>query len=359
MTDIIVNEKYPDSLRIDHPDFGDVSRTTFAKGVITEFQQVADDPIEVLSMVKVEVGGLGESADYLPLFYHPKAQYWDGEDVLAQDFDEETGAFKQAWMSFRAGDEVVVMFKEGQPVAVVGFADGTPRIGENLIQFVVTSPSDSKSYRFFLCAKDEFGNVAQIYSSSEDPDGPDGLKLGITQEITPTITEVFSYAGYCWKKIVGPDYGVDPGEGSFPWSFQKHLLDCTVYHVEFVAPVGPIQYTFSFNITYLDDYYEASETYAGHDYPPLCAYSAVGGTIWCQDPTATLELTDSTPWEGAQSGPGHAVYPDTTDKVQACQYGESGGEIQNDFYDEWRWYFMGLVKDQNAIQVFVRPHNGL
>jgi hypothetical protein len=63
---LIVKEKYDDSRRIDHPDFVDVSKTTFAKGVITEFQKIQDDPLVVESKVKVEIEGVGES-DFIPL----------------------------------------------------------------------------------------------------------------------------------------------------------------------------------------------------------------------------------------------------------------------------------------------------
>ena len=44
-------------------------------------------------------------------------------------------------MSFRCDDEVVVMLKDGEPAAVVGFADGVPRIGENLIRIKTLPPS--------------------------------------------------------------------------------------------------------------------------------------------------------------------------------------------------------------------------
>ena len=38
-------------------------------------------------------------------------------------------------MSFRCGDEVIVMLQDGVPVAVLGHADGVPRVGEDLIMF--------------------------------------------------------------------------------------------------------------------------------------------------------------------------------------------------------------------------------
>ena len=97
-TEMEVFSKYPDSYRLDHPDYGDVAKTPYAKGVISDFKRpdVANpnDPFVVESMVKV-TGDWGES-DYIPLFYHPKKLYWDNPlaepPVLAQDFDVATGA---------------------------------------------------------------------------------------------------------------------------------------------------------------------------------------------------------------------------------------------------------------------------
>ena len=115
------------------------------------------------SMVKVK-GPWGES-DYIPLCYHPKKLYWDGAGVLAQDFDAVTGAFKQAWMSFRVDDEVAVMLKEGVPVAVVGFADGVPRIGE--AAWTVKAANTTVSWNIL-------GNPNNWLTV-----GPDGLDLGL------------------------------------------------------------------------------------------------------------------------------------------------------------------------------------
>ena len=158
-TEMTVIEKYPDSRRLDHPNFGDVYKTTFAKGVITDFRRpehvppedriaagqgfgeyghyidLPGDPFLVESMAKVTGEDWGES-EYIPIFYQPKKDFWDeataDPPILATDFDEENGCFKQAWMSFRCGDEVVVMLQEGVPVAVLGHADGVPRIGEDI-----------------------------------------------------------------------------------------------------------------------------------------------------------------------------------------------------------------------------------
>ena len=76
-------EKYPKSLRLDHPNFGDVYRTTYAKGVIGDGGDGSDSffvtssiPMQVKSMVRVEGDAWGVS-EFIPLFYHPKAGYWN------------------------------------------------------------------------------------------------------------------------------------------------------------------------------------------------------------------------------------------------------------------------------------------
>ena len=85
-------------------------------------------------MAKVS-GDWGES-DYIPIFYKPKAEYWDDpEGEKATDYDSGKGTHAGSWQSFRASDEVVVMFKEGEPVAIVAHADGVPRIGEDIVFF--------------------------------------------------------------------------------------------------------------------------------------------------------------------------------------------------------------------------------
>lgn len=174
-----VYEKYPDSRRLDHPSVADVRKTTFAKGVITDFEKIQDDPIQVKSRVKV-TGDFGES-DYIPLFFKPKSQYWDGEDALATDFDEELGCFKQAWMSFQSGDEVAVMLKEGKPVAVIGFADGIPRIGENVFK-MTWERWNGASYFAHIQAASVASNAWSEYGTmNEIAKGPDGIDLGLVE----------------------------------------------------------------------------------------------------------------------------------------------------------------------------------
>ena len=177
MADLKIYEKYPDSWRIDHPDFMDVFKVTFAKGVITDFEKVNDVPLQVKSRVKVQ-GEWGES-DFIPLFYHPKFQYWDDPNgsPLATDYNEEGGYFERAWMSFRGDDEVAVMLKEGVPVAVVGFADGKPKIGEDIVK--VAAVPDLSQPDLYYSASQGFAWVESIDNSEK---GPDGLLLNLTEQ---------------------------------------------------------------------------------------------------------------------------------------------------------------------------------
>src|SRR5208337_97263 len=171
---LAVLETNLNSWRLNHNDVRDVGQITYAKGAITDFKQVSDDPIQVVSQVKVQIEGLPES-DYIPIFYHPKAKFWDcvdfvlssppwvpgggfgvepnpgppgsfqfvpsqtfnpladkcpvwtpGMTVAPKETTPDPGTqdaiittpladdyFTKAWMSFRVGDEVVVMLHEG------------------------------------------------------------------------------------------------------------------------------------------------------------------------------------------------------------------------------------------------------
>ena len=205
-TGMKITERYEEthSRRLDHPDLGDVSKTAYAVGVIKEFKKASDDPALVMaaapltatdyplavmveSMVKVEVEGVGTS-DFIPIFCHPKEQYWDGamgpvyvdwvgdiwktvkwlipasENTKATKCNEDNGYFEKAWQSFRVGDEVIVMLTEGKPVAVIGFADCVPRIGEDIIKF------DFEGGFWWKCSD---------ATRHADDKGPDGLDLGL------------------------------------------------------------------------------------------------------------------------------------------------------------------------------------
>ena len=185
MADLSIFEKYPNSFRIDHPDFGDVSKTTYAKGVISDFK--IDDPTDMVNTIHSQVkvtGDWGES-DWIPLFFHPKAQYWDDDQHKATDFDQEKVNFERAWMSFRCDDEVAVMLREGVPVAVMGFADGLPRIGENVCRWERPPFYDGDTGPFF-----GFSQLLGSFTVGQDGRGADGKDLGLKTE-----AEVFEGGG--------------------------------------------------------------------------------------------------------------------------------------------------------------------
>lgn len=254
-TDLEVVEKYPSGKRLDFQNFGSVCKTTYAKGVITDFKKLKDDPITVESMVKV-TGAFGES-EYIPIFYHPKKDYWDktlaDPAVLATDFDEETGAFKQAWMSFRSGDEVVVMLKEGVPVAIVAHADGVPRIGEDV--FKTTAMMEHLHVRASLAT-----DYLLLYGLDEEDKGPDGIDLGLKMEcarIPISVDEVASDIDNTYHSNAGFTYGdlsytatLSGGWWTVHWSYNWYdnwypitittLRYNTKYH--YLIPLGPILY---------------------------------------------------------------------------------------------------------------------
>jgi hypothetical protein len=196
-TEMPVIEKYPGSRRLDHPNFGDVYKTPYAVGVITDFKKVQDDPIRVEPMAKVS-GEWGES-DYLPIFYKPKEAYWDDpEGKKPTDFDDEKGVHAGSWQSFRADDEVVVMLKKGVPVAILGFVDGVPRIGEDIAAFFGAMYSaEERNYWISMLQQLE----SDIVDGAEL--GPDGKPVKLEQEVEP----------YIGSKTVGPHGDLGWGEG--------------------------------------------------------------------------------------------------------------------------------------------------
>jgi len=239
---LTVNTKYSGQ-RLDHVDLRDVAQTTFAKGVITDVQKTADDPIGVIPMVKVSLDDQ-EFGDYLPLFYHPKAQYWDGDGVLAQDYDSANKYFKRAWMSFRGDDEVVVMLKEGRPAAVLGFADGKPRIGEDIIrvEFPLLDPAGDHFFHLQCSNQSLYGDL------DEEKNGPDGLDLGLTEEHA-----FVNYGGYYQHPAnpLSPNTSGDSQDwiecgivGGDHWEAWHHILEVKYHYHEFCVPVGPLLYIF-------------------------------------------------------------------------------------------------------------------
>lgn len=216
--------------RLDHADFGEVCKTTFAKGVITDIKKVEDDPIAVESLVKVEVEGQGES-EFIPLFHQPRKGYWDTEDHQAQEFNQENKCFENAWMSFRGGDKVKVMLREDKPAAVVGHLDGIPRIGEDIFKLFFNSIGGGEHQSHIQCSKRELYGV-----SDEEAEGPDGTPLGLTKEAvkscdTGEVLEVeevlYGFSGRV----------TDPAAAYYKTTYYHYRTYC-----EFLIPIGAILY---------------------------------------------------------------------------------------------------------------------
>ena len=255
-----VTEKYPASWRLDHPDFRDIGETSYAKGVITEVKitpPILDlistppeasvyalrEPLAFESLAKVEL--IGGETDYLPIFYHPKEQYWDTNAYEATEFDQEQGYFGNAWMSFRGGDEVVVMLKKGIPVAILGFADGNPKIGEAVIG--VDTPAYSSGGVDYPA---EFGylipfDLTQDVMNGLDitMKGPDGLPLGLiaVTEINDTIIPAGiitdNFGSFTFSYIYVQGWGGPTNEEPYPGEWVTAVG--YGYLIEYYYIVGP------------------------------------------------------------------------------------------------------------------------
>lgn len=232
MAEIAIVEKAP-GYRLDHPDFGVVNRVTFAKGIITKFKKTSDDPIKVEAMAKVKIND--EETEFLPFFFRAKEGFWDTPDHKAQDIDQEKKSYPNAWQSFRPDDEVKVMLVEGKPFAIVGFLDGVPRIGEDIIKVETTNFYEVNHTVHIQCSK----KGEQYRGLDEEGNGPDGLDLGLKQEailLCQTHKEDSVFLGYY-------DFTSHPApQGPNCWYSQ------TAYHYwdyyEWLVPVGSILYIF-------------------------------------------------------------------------------------------------------------------
>ena len=259
-TEIEVFSKYPDSYRLDQPNFGDVSKTAFAKGVISDFK--IDDPSDMIGTIQSQVkvtGGWGES-DWIPLFYHPKAQYWDDDNFKAIDFDQGKMIFKKTWMSFRCGDEVAVMVKAGTPVAVMGFADGVPRIGENILKVSFDTVAAGENYLLWgfygqgepenypVAGLNPSGGVLNPWNGEET--GPDNLPLGLKTEcpLVASGTVNTNRNGYYIATDYFPYTDKQAPFGYFQqsgWEVTISGQGTTNYIREWLIPCGPFMYLIS------------------------------------------------------------------------------------------------------------------
>lgn len=286
-----VIEKYSDSWRLNFGDFSDVSQTTFAVGTIADVKTLQDNPIVPTSLVKVQVPG-GQESDWIPLFFTPKLNYWDlcpdwATDLLSQDINPDAlnenpnpadFYFKTAWTSFCPGDQVKVVLQNGVAIAVVGFADGVPRIGENIVKFVVSGldygiPDEESWYTAFGSP----GGGPGEWASNQSDTGPDGNSLCLAKPYTPTVgadvTQTMTYwqsvgsftSGFfvfdssgAYLGIAGPG---TPAGSSFQafelMAFLKYTLTQHNTPISFgPVQVGPVDFQFNYNASREDIDYD-------------------------------------------------------------------------------------------------------
>lgn len=208
-----VVEKYPGSYRLDHPDFGDVTKTTFAKGTITDFGLAKDapkggiDPFTLDGTCTVEVDG--KSTADIPIFYHcregmPEAQPapepiefppgWEWINDLipslteTQEQDdgagilEANGTLRRGPWAYHKGQEVKVLLQGRKAKCVVGHMPRLP------------------------------GNEPKVPNTSAIPDWE-------TPEVTSTPVDppykchnIFQVRTWDWMSGVG--YGIPVGKGT-------------------------------------------------------------------------------------------------------------------------------------------------
>lgn len=263
--DLTAIEKRTASWRLNLADLGVVRRNTFAKATITDFQKLQNDPIKVKSMVKVQIEGQTES-EYLPLWFCPKKDYWDTLDYQSQD---QSGLYyKNAWMSFRVGDEVKVLLVDNIPKVVVGFADNVPRIGEDI----------------FKTTQDAVGwfQISKIAQYTAHDKGPDGFDLGLATSCE-RIVVVDKSAGEAGGVFVGSyatninpyAYNFAPGSpiGWQPWiSYDGYNAWCYTnarqYLCHYLVPIGPILFVIRLNTSSGGDYYR-KDVFVGHTNAPV------------------------------------------------------------------------------------------
>jgi hypothetical protein len=170
---------------------GEVYKTSYKKGKIKEFQKLSENPLKVAPLVKVEVDG-ETSDDFVPIFYKPKEGYWDTDDHAAQDFNEDGDYYENAWMSFRGDDEVIVQFYGDDPVAVIGFADGLPRLGEDVVY--VTGESIMTQIEEEIRQR-----MSNLQEYTDGDVGPDGKPLSLKLECELILKE-----SGIWRQTVDP-----------------------------------------------------------------------------------------------------------------------------------------------------------
>lgn len=245
MADLDYQQKYA-NYRLDFPDFQTVQRHTFAKGTVVEVKKTQDDPITMAPLVKVTVQG-GSESDFIPLFFTPKLGYWNNRHYPSQEFDQGGGYFQNAWQSFRADDDVIVMLEKNIPKRVIAFAGGIPKEGEDIFKF--KHPDGIKYWSAGFAG--DWGRET----------GPDGIKLNLVKKygvVSKELPDLDKYRPIFYEEgktknevrnVDEVDYK-DPYFGQDAWCGYR-LLSGEIWYVSYkpvykvfhnVMVIGPIIY---------------------------------------------------------------------------------------------------------------------
>jgi len=192
-TELAIIEKYPTSWRLDHPNFGDVSKATYAKGIITKFYaENQNTPLVIKDECDIEIDG--REFQEVPIFYHPPkayADHWKQNTGQAEHWgkagslNKDTGSIGCGVYSFAVGDEIAVVLQDGAPVAVLGFADGIPRRPSDYMK--VDMPEQAMQTDNGV-ARDVYGpfhyivQLADMRKIEENTKGPDGFDLKLLKD---------------------------------------------------------------------------------------------------------------------------------------------------------------------------------
>ncbi len=262
------------SYRLDHPHFQSVCKTKYAKGTIIDFYKISDNPLSVKSLVKVRVGDISYD-QWVPIFYEPRDMYWDDDESKAKEFDESNKFFKKAWMSFRGGDEVVVLMEYDiddsvyYPKYVIGFYDNYPRTGENLFKYKTVDYSGKVGNRVVYVNTMDYS----IYGILDDENdmGPDGKEIVLDEKCIQCITDIkqpYKYRFYLSGWIGGYNYCL-PGMGKIEvkpnvWCCEDYNLyvwflgekyehnDSSFIFKEYMFVIGPKLYVLQIIGTYMN-----------------------------------------------------------------------------------------------------------
>jgi hypothetical protein len=401
------------SFRLVHPDIGDVLQTDYAKGVISDFKVKSEDPFAVVSRVKVklidEEGNEGEESDYIPIFYHPKKGLWDdrgfrdasgnlkdGEkdytyatDLKKEpgegDEPEDYGYFEKAWMSFRCGDEVIVMLKpeskdnpELKPCAVVAFADGVKRPGENVFKMTGLRypdyPGNIREDRYFYA----FNSIQRNYYYDGTPYNTypagaavDPEKYYVSGIIKPILDDSFDKEKNCVTPKFKTDYHylrtiVDHAER---WELiGRYIYDNWViavfrfgsvierqYNLDMYWAVGPVMFCQTIMKTYTlaDGYYQLAIQH-GSEWDPADFLRVMNPPVWpewADDPSNLgFKPENITPcaWQGETPIPTHP-------EMDPFTWEDWPTEEDEEWFDIMMWSWPDSVEGIGGTAVWAQP----